>query len=147
MHTTGGAALGAPRGLPAFPLRSKPFCRHCGSVPQSHSIVAPTNPNGNAGRRFYACVQCRLYAAVSSSPHGKGWITWDDNGGLAPSNPTCFCGFIARQDRAGVDSNAPGQGFWTCSTGACAYTSWRRDGRPTGQADGWTDGFRPWLLG
>lgn len=80
----------------------------------------------------------------------KGWITWDDGRGVHPRNPPCFCGFVCRQDRAGIDSSRPGYGFWTCAYGSCDYFSFRTDGLTLFEAyrDGAAgdDGFRPWLL-
>lgn len=131
---------------PTFPLRPKPSCRRCNNTPRYRSTVHPLNQNGNGDRPYYVCAQCKENPTTASGPNGKGWITWDDNKGVAPSNPKCNCGFLARQDRAGVNSYAPGQGFWTCCTGACAYLSWRSDGRTKAEAGGWNEGFLPWLI-
>lgn len=133
---------------PTFPLSSSPHCRRCSWRPKYRDTVKPKNPNGNVGRHYYICFQCKKdptlpSSSATSGPNGKGWITWDDRMGIDSRNPRCKCGTLARQNRAGVNSYAPGQGFWTCSTGACGYVSWREDGR-----EGWAgdEGFRPWLV-
>ncbi len=131
---------------PTFPLDPKPSCRHCHYTPQKRSTVDFTNQNGNGGRPYYVCVPCKTNASIPPGPNGKGWITWDDNRGMDPGNPECWCGLIARQDRTGVNSQAPGRGFWTCCTGACGYLSWRTDGRTDAEAGAWGDRFVPWLI-
>ena len=112
---------------PTFPLSPKPSCRHCHCTPQYRSTVGFTNGNGNGGRHYYVCTECKTNPKLTSSRNSKGWITWDDDKGVEPGNPLCDCGFISRQDRTGVNSSAPGRDFWTCSTGACGYFSWRED--------------------
>ncbi|MCJ1272783.1 hypothetical protein MMC21_000572 [Puttea exsequens] len=133
---------------PSFPLRAAPACRNCHYIPQYRSTVTPLNPNGNADRPYYVCIPCKQNATAktSSGPNGKGWITWDDNRGVQPGNPKCRCGFFARQDRAGVNSYAPGRGFWTCCVGACGYVSWRADGLVVKDERDRDGGFVPWLI-
>lgn len=131
---------------PTFPLRPTPSCRHCKYTPKYRSTVGDLNQNGNSDRPFYICVKCKNSSTAPPGPKGKGWITWDDNLGIEPGNPKCDCDFVARQDRAGVNSYAPGKGFWSCSTGACKYVSWRADGKTKAQAGEWDDGFVPWQI-
>ena len=113
-------------------------CRHCGSENLSYRTVGPENQNGNVGRRYYVCVNpgCPEVTRLNAGHHDTGWVTWDDNIGVTPRNPLCKCLRNSRQDTAGEGSAVPGRRFWTCSTGACDYTSWRRDGK-----EGWGNGF------
>jgi hypothetical protein len=135
---------------PTFPMENIPQCRRCGYRPKYRSTVSPNNPNGNSGRPYYFCIRCQFSrkCRASSNGHRKGWISWDDNRGVHPSNRNCYCGVACRQDRAGVNSFHSGYGFWTCASGRCSYTSFRRDGltddeaRHAGAAS--DDGFVPW---
>ena len=112
---------------PTFPLSHKPSCRHCHCTPEYRSTVGFTNGNGNGGRHYYVCTECKTNPRLASSRNSKGWITWDDDKGVEPGNPLCDCGFISRHDRTGVNSSTPGREFWACSTGACGYFSWQAD--------------------
>ncbi|KAL8816681.1 MAG: hypothetical protein Q9223_004348 [Gallowayella weberi] len=117
--------------VPIFPLAAAPECRHCGSIPESPHTVALKNANGNKGRSYYICHDCK-----SRKPR-EGWITWDDGRGIDPTIGPCFCpggGFACRKDKMGAGSVDPGRGFWTCAVGGCGFTSWRRDGRTNEQA-------------
>lgn len=127
-----------PYGQPNPPTPSRYRCRHCGSANLSYRIVQPGNPNGNVGRPYCVCVNpyCPNVTRLNAGQHDTGWVTWDDNVGVAPQNPLCRCLRSARQDTAGQGTVAPGRRFWTCSTGACDYTSWRLDGKEI-----WGDGF------
>ena len=141
--------------LAKFPL-SQARCRKCNWVPKYRNKVSPQNPNGNADRPYYICVRCRdkpdAATAMKSNRirRENGWITWDDNIGISQENRLCFCGFVCRQDRAGVDSYYPGGGFWTCATGSCDFLSFRRDGLTDDEAyktnAAHSEGFEPWLL-
>jgi len=127
-----------PYGQPNHPLPSPYRCRYCGSTNLLYQIVQPGNRNGNIGRPYYVCVNphCSNVTTQGAGQHARGWVTWDDTVGVAPGNPLCNCQRSARQDAAGAGSAVPGRGFWTCSTGACYYISWRRDGM-----GGWGDEF------
>lgn len=133
---------------PSFPLSSSPLCRRCAYRPKYRDTVSVNNTNGNAGRPYYICIRCKNdQTIISVGQNGKGWITWDDRRGINSRNPRCNCGLLARQDRAGLNTYAPGAGFWTCSTGACGYVSWRKDGLGEAEAGGMEDGgFVPWLI-
>lgn len=125
-----------PRTLSTPPGRYR--CRHCGSTNLSYRTVGPRNQNGNVGRPYCVCVnpRCPSVTRQNAGHHDTGWVTWDDNFGVTPTNPLCKCLRNSRQDTAGERSGVPGRRFWTCSTGACDYESWRRDGK-----EGWGDGF------
>ena len=127
-----------PYGQPNHPTSLRYHCRHCGSTNLSYRIVQPGNRNGNVGRPYCVCANpyCSNVMRPNADHHERGWVTWDDNVGVAPRNPLCRCPQSARQDTAGEGSRAPGRRFWTCSTGACGYTSWRLDGKEI-----WGDGF------
>ena len=109
-------------------------CRHCGSTNLKRDIVKPGNPNGNDGRPYYVCTNpiCPEVRRQDVPQHFRGWVTWDDNVGIAPGNPCCYC-LGPRNSRL---DNSGRKHFWTCATGACGYTSWRQDG-----SQGWGDGF------
>lgn len=128
-----------PIGLANYPPTSPYQCRHCLSIHLSYRTVQPGNRNGNVGRAYYVCVNanCPNVKAPIAAQHERGWVTWHDNVGVAPTNPLCSgCKRSARMDTAGERSARPGQRFWTCSTGACDYTSWRLDGK-----ESWGEGF------
>lgn len=112
-----------PYGQPNHPTPSRYRCRHCGSTNLSYRIVKPGNRNGNVGRPYYVCVNpyCPNVTRPNAGQQDTGWVTWDDNIGVDPSNPLCRCGRSARQDIAYAGPGAPGRRFWTCSTGACDY--------------------------
>ena len=131
---TSNIPLGQDNLPPPGPYR----CRHCGTNRLFYDTVKPGNPNGNARRPYYVCVNdsCPNVRTHNREHHVRGWVTWDDNIGVAETNPLCRCSHYARKDRAGVRSQNAGKHFWTCSTGACGYTSWRRDG-----SEGWGPGF------
>ncbi|KAI4201420.1 MAG: hypothetical protein LQ350_003258 [Teloschistes chrysophthalmus] len=145
--------------IPHFPLNPIPRCPTCNWIPKKRPTCDPNNPNGNANRPFYICIRCKTRPSPEPSPsrtttttrsrsgHSKGWITWDDNIGIHPDNPLCFCpgGWVARQDRGGESGFYEGGGFWTCARGRCAYLSWRADGEPAREGR-WDEGFEPWLL-
>ncbi|KAL8676487.1 MAG: hypothetical protein Q9186_006995 [Xanthomendoza sp. 1 TL-2023] len=117
--------------VPLFPLDVHPECRHCGYIPDSPSCVGERNRNGNAGRSYYICKECK-----ERNPR-EGWITWNHGIGIDATVGPCFCpggGFACRKDRMGVGSADPGKGFWTCAVGGCGFMSWRRDGRTSEQA-------------
>ncbi|KAL9594698.1 MAG: hypothetical protein Q9219_006883 [cf. Caloplaca sp. 3 TL-2023] len=146
-----------PRGkLPTFPMSRHPKCRRCGWTPKYRSTVKSTNENNNVARSYFICVMCKKDRDANNQPlrtndnREVGWISWDDYKGVHEDNRPCFCGFVCRQDRAGVDSYCPGMGFWTCATGGCAFLSFRRDAltdREAYERDAEPDeGFRPWLL-
>ena len=123
-----------------FPLHSRPQCPRC-LMPGRSDVVRFDNPIGNVGRPYYTCENCKQDPRVPTDSLGrKGWITWDDTKGLPVNNfvnnPTCRCGFLARQDRS-----RRGNGFWVCCVGQCGYLSWSSDG-----IDGATGNFQPWLL-
>ncbi|KAL9037326.1 MAG: hypothetical protein Q9214_005751 [Letrouitia sp. 1 TL-2023] len=154
--------------IPIFPVPSAPQCRRCHWIPKRREIVSISNPNGNAGRPYYICIKCKQYnnnnnysssstqqyvsAKISQLRRREkdGWIAWDDNIGIEVTNRPCYCGFVCRQDKAGVNSWYPGGGFWTCAIGNCDFLSFRRDalqewearerGLPTDER------FEPWLL-
>ena len=110
-----------------FPAKPSPYhCRHCGSRKLSRHVVKHGNPNGNVGRPCYICTNsdCPNVRILKADQHITGWVTWDDNVGVAATNPPCKCGRPLRQDVAGEHSRYPGRSFWTCSTGACDYFSW-----------------------
>ena len=115
---------------PSHPAISPYQCRHCGSRYLKYDTVKPGNPNGNFGRPYYVCVNpsCPNVMRPDRRQHFRGWVTWDDSRGVDISNPLCECQRSARLDTAGVGSDVPGRRYWTCSTGACGYTSWRPDG-------------------
>ncbi len=137
---------------PTFPMQERPLCRRCGYKPKYRNTVLPHNPNGNAGRPYYVCIKCKndRKRKVSKTDHEKGWISWDDDRGVRPSNHHCGCRIVCRQDRAGKDSSCPGRGFWTCAIGSCGYVSFRRDGLTDDEAkdtEAAPDaGFEPWLF-
>jgi predicted RNA-binding protein YlxR (DUF448 family) len=114
---------------PTFPMQKKPSCPRCGCK-ASRKTVSPHNPNGNVGRPYYICIKCKTNreCKVSKIEYGKGWISWDDDRGVHPSNRSCDCRIMCRQDRAGKYSSCPGRGFWTCAIGSCGYLSFRRNG-------------------
>lgn len=97
----------------------------------TYRVVQSSNLNGNIGRPYFVCTNPVCPNVVSPTPgqHERGWVTWDDGVGVAPGNPLCRCLRVARQDTAGVVSRVPGKRFWTCSRGACGFTSWRQDGK------------------
>ncbi|KAI4164463.1 MAG: hypothetical protein LQ342_001776 [Letrouitia transgressa] len=145
--------------IPIFPMPSAPQCRRCHWIPKRREIVGISNPNGNAGRPYYICIKCKQYNnnndSISSSTQLRrrerdGWITWDDDIGIRATNRPCYCGFVCRQGRAGVNSGYPGGGFWTCAIGKCNFLSFRRDAVPEWEARERglpsDDGFEPWLL-
>ena len=133
--------------LVSFPLRNHPICLDCSWIPRYRDIVSPLNENSNVNRPYFICIRCKSNPKAPVGTNGrKGWITWDDALGVVATNPPCVCRSASRQDRAGVNSRAPGYGFWTCAAGTCRYLSWRRDGLPEGQADQWGDSFKPWLI-
>ena len=163
---TPSSTAGGPK-IPAFPRFSPPQCRRCSWIPKKRETVLNKNPNGNAGRPYYICIKCKNVPSASSPQQHyhpssakisqwrskrekEGWIAWDDNIGIASTNRPCYCGFVCRQDRAGVDSGYPGGGFWTCAVGVCGFLSFRRDaltemearkrGLPADEM------FEPWLL-
>ena len=125
---------------PSRPALSPYHCRHCGNTNLKYDTVRAGNPNGNFGRPYYFCDNpiCPEVLRPDASQHFRGWVTWADDVGMAPSNPFCYCipARNARRDTAGLGSRAPGRHFWTCATGACGYTSWRPDG-----TQGWGEGF------
>lgn len=133
-----------------FPMPHHPRCRRCKWIPKFRDNVKINNPNGNAGRPYFICIKCKSNDNVPLINGKKGWISWDDYIGIHPSNRPCYCGFVSRQDRAGVDSYYPGGGFWTCATGSCSFLSYRRDALTDEEAykKGLPrhDGFEPWLL-
>ena len=131
---TSSITIHRPNQPPPSPYR----CRHCGSTNLLYRIVQPGNRNGNVGRPYYVCVNpyCPEVTRLNAGHPDRGWVTWDDNINVRPTNPLCKCLRNSREDTAGEASRVPGRHFWTCSTGACGYTSWRRDGQ-----EGWGDGF------
>lgn len=122
--------------LPSHPPVSRFRCRNCGSTYLKYDTVKAGNPHGNDGRPYYVCVnpRCPSLTEPDARQHIRGWVTWDDDLGMASTNPLCHCQRNARLDTAGAGLNIPGRRFWTCSTGACGYTSWRLDG-----SQGWGD--------
>lgn len=135
----------------SFPLHNTPACRFCNWIPKYRSTVKPDNPNGNLGRPYYICIRCKSKDRRAPWVHEAGWITWDDDRGMHESNPQCDCGWVSRQDRAGVDSSRPGMGFWTCATGACGYYSKFINGQTREEARknpsvANRSYFQPWLL-
>lgn len=123
---------------PTRPAPSAYRCRHCLSTDLSYRTVQPGNRNGNAGRPYCVCVNpdCPGIVNLTAGQHDTGWVTWLDGIGVRLGNPLCRCQRSARQDTAGERSGAPGRRFWTCSTGACGYESWRLDGKEL-----WGPGF------
>ena len=115
---------------PTFPMQNMPSCPNCGCKPLSRKTTSLANSNGNAGRPYYICIGCKTDPAYNMCKTGyrNGWISWDDDRGVDPSNHDCDCGVACRQDRAGNDSLCPGRGFWTCATASCGYLSFRMDG-------------------
>ena len=121
--------LGLCRIRPSRPHYTQPSpyqCRHCRSTNLAFHTVGQGNPNGNAGRPYYVCVNtsCPGRTSPNADRHERGWVTWDDNIGVVPGNPLCRCQRISRLDVAGVYSNHRGRKFYTCSTGACDYFLW-----------------------
>lgn len=108
------------------------------------------NLNGNVGRPYYICVCCKGAGRRTHSVHERGWITWDDDRGISPSNPNCDCGIPSRQDKAGVGSRRQGMGFSTCASGACDYYSEFLNGQTWKEAGTYTVPdcvtFLPWLI-
>ena len=131
---------------PTFPMQETPSCRRCGYTPKKRETVSFYNPNGNAGRPYYICIKCKM----SKIDYARGWISWDDDRGVHPSNHNCDCGIVCRQDRAGKESSCPGRGFWTCASGSCGYLSYRTDGLTDNEAEDAgaapDPGFEPWLF-
>ena len=115
-----------PYPQPNPPIPSPYQCRNCRSTNLAFHTVGHGNPNGNAGRPYYVCVNasCPGRTSPNIDKHERGWVTWDDNIGVAPDNPLCRCQRISRLDIAGVYSNHRGRKFYTCSTGACDYFLW-----------------------
>ena len=111
---------------PNPPFPSPYQCRHCRSTNLAFHTVGHGNPNGNAGRRYYVCVNafCPGLTSPNAARHERGWVTWDDIIGVTPDNPLCRCQRVSRLDVAGVYSNHRGRKFYTCSTGACDYFLW-----------------------
>lgn len=95
------------------PPHQGPACHSCGVPSQLHSVNS-SNPNGNAGRKYYACGSC---------PFGRGWVSWADARGVHNANPPCHCERPSRRDITGVYSTRPNVKFWTCATGHCTYFS------------------------
>ena len=137
---------------PTFPMQNIPRCRRCDYQPKYRSTVTPNNPNSNAGRPYYFCIKCHFSRECWAANDGrrKGWISWDDGRGVHRSNHNCDCGVACRQDRAGINSSHPGRGFWTCASGYCSYTSFRRDGLTDDEARNAEVAldarFEPWLV-
>lgn len=129
--------------VPTFPLK-RVHCRTCGWQPRYRNTVSTTNDNGNEGRHYYICVQCKRNRnlRLSRTDREIGWITWDDAIGISADNRPCFChsGALCRQDRAGPNSFNPGGGFWTCATGSCNFLSFRVDALTEDEArkGGWS---------
>ena len=98
---------------PQPPPHHGPACHSCGNPSQLYSVNA-SNPNGNAGRQYYACGTCQF---------GRGWVSWADARGLHDTNPPCHCQRPSRKDMTGVYSARPNVQFWTCATGHCTYYS------------------------
>ncbi|KAF2111989.1 hypothetical protein BDV96DRAFT_580956 [Lophiotrema nucula] len=107
-----------------FPLRDV-YCLRCDQLAQ-RKITRNSNPNGNAGRPYYICPKC---------PRKDRFVTWDDSRGVHECNPLCKCGSASRQDRAGVDGERKGWGFWTCARGKCGYWSELRNGLTWAEMD------------
>lgn len=134
--------------FPKFPMARHPKCRRCGWIPKYRGTVKYSNPNGNYRRPYFICIRCKRNALDPNRPRLNrkvGWISWDDYIGVHENNRPCFCGFVCRQDRAGVDSFCPGAGFWTCATGSCGFVSFRSDALTNEEAS-YDGGFEPWLL-
>ncbi|KAK4499046.1 hypothetical protein PRZ48_009558, partial [Zasmidium cellare] len=107
--------------IPIFPLTKPPYCVHCqdrGVRREAHI----SNPNGNAGRPYWICADDSCPQWVHDQ---KTWICWDDRRGLAWKNPPCKCGggLRSRLQTMGYRSKKPGNYFWTCAIGQCAYYS------------------------
>jgi hypothetical protein len=145
--------------VPAFPLKEMP--KNCWANEHSLHRTRPFSQRltwtfnhpklGEITRPYYVCTTCVYYKTniFRNCGYPRDFITWDDNIGLHPDNPRCYCGCPSRQDRKG--SKYPlgfGDGFWICASGACWYYSDRRDGVPYEDAKRWLDDdeFRPWLL-
>lgn len=115
------------------PPQPQATCHNC-NRPATLRITSPRNPNGNAGRPYFACRTCQRESS---------WVCWADTRGIEPTNPCCDCDLPSRQDRIGSNKGCmAGRGFWTCSTGRCGFYSEHEDGTPGGGVGG----FFPWLL-
>lgn len=109
-----------------------PTCRTC-NQPAIRRYTCSWNPNGNAGRPYFACATCQW---------NDRWVCWADTKGISANNPRCGCGLPCRQDRIGVEKREKkGRGFWTCILGKCEFYSESIDGTPGSSVDG----FDPWL--
>jgi hypothetical protein len=136
-----------PKLMARFPLQ-QPRCRRCDNGVPQLNFTGHNNPNGNAGRPFYLCPACD-----DPLVWGSGWISWNDQVGMHPSNPNCDCGIPSRQGKAGQNSRRSGWGFWSCASGGCDYYSHLRSGRNEQEAAAANEDYRnpmlwfvPWLL-
>ena len=131
-----------------FLLREAPRCRYCQTLGTLRT-VKESNSNGNSGRPYYICRECKKNQTKIGSEFEVGWITWNDFRGIDGANPRCGCDKVSRQDRAGFRSSRAGMGFWTCATGACDYYSEDRGGLTRGElsrAGRQCTEYQPWLL-
>jgi hypothetical protein len=142
---------------PTFPLTEKPkFCwanEHMAPpFIQRSTWTFKHSELGEITRPYYICITCNNCKTnvCRNCGYPRGFITWDDNIGLHPDNPRCYCGLPSRQDRKSrkYPLGSVEDGFWICASGACGYYSERRGGAPYEKAKMWSDDdeFRPRLL-
>ncbi|KAK3067296.1 hypothetical protein LTR53_015920 [Teratosphaeriaceae sp. CCFEE 6253] len=105
-----------------------PLCLCCGQA-TVYAIAQADNPNGNAGRPYYAC------------DHPGGFLCFADMRGIHVDNPTCDCparssdsiqreGFLlSRMQVAGTDGRQTiaRSVHFTCAVGGCEFYRYMQD--------------------
>ncbi|KAG7403635.1 hypothetical protein Forpe1208_v016332 [Fusarium oxysporum f. sp. rapae] len=85
-----------------------PICFMCNS-PSQRFITRSSNRNGNAGRPFDKCTNCRKFLGFA------------DERGNVPDNPLCHCGESSKTQVNGQNRGNPGGLHFVCRLGTCDY--------------------------
>ena len=92
----------------APPPDKAPPCFRCGE-PSVRFITRRSNRNGNVGRPYYKCVECRQF------------LVFADERGNDPQNPPCDCGTSSKTQVSGPDKSVPRGVHYVCRLGKCDF--------------------------
>ncbi|CVL02063.1 uncharacterized protein FMAN_08183 [Fusarium mangiferae] len=85
-----------------------PACFVCNN-PSRRLVTRSSNRNGNAGRPYHKCTNCRRFLGFA------------DVRGNSPDNPPCYCRESSKAQVTGQNSGSPGRLHYVCRQGTCDY--------------------------